>query len=137
MALSVTVLFVYEISREPLDGFAPNSHGRRVWSLARESLKVKVKGQGHQGQKTAFSALSAACVRFVFGKTSLAQAFRIGLSATFVPRNYHYCDFFLQILVSIEISIMTIVLTAYFVNIIRRYSVYCEVIVYLYFIHGV
>jgi len=38
------------------------------------SLKVNVEGQGHQGQKTAFSALSAACVRFVFGKTSLASS---------------------------------------------------------------
>ena len=27
---------------------------KRVWSLARTSLNVKVKGQGHQGQKTAF-----------------------------------------------------------------------------------
>ena len=34
-------LFVYE----PLNGFAPNSHGRRVWSLARKSLNVRVKGQ--------------------------------------------------------------------------------------------
>jgi len=50
-ALSVIfILFVYEISREPLNGFAPNSHGRRVWSLARMSLNVKVKGQGHEGQ---------------------------------------------------------------------------------------
>jgi len=39
-------LFVYEISRELLKGFAPNSHGRRVWSLAWTSLNVKVKGQG-------------------------------------------------------------------------------------------
>jgi len=30
---------------EPLNGFAQNSYGRRVWSLARTSLKVKVKGQ--------------------------------------------------------------------------------------------
>jgi len=44
-------LFVYEISQEPLNGFAPNSHGRRVWSLAGTSLKVRVKGEGHQGQK--------------------------------------------------------------------------------------
>jgi len=36
--------------------------------------RSKLKGQGHQGQKTAFSALSAACVRFVFGKTSLASS---------------------------------------------------------------
>jgi len=36
-------LFVYGISQEPLNGFAPNSQGRRVWSLARTSLNVKVK----------------------------------------------------------------------------------------------
>ena len=40
---TVCDFFVYEISREPLNGFAPNSHGRRVWSLVRTSLKVKVK----------------------------------------------------------------------------------------------
>jgi len=38
-------LFVYEISREPLNGFAPNWQGGRVWSLARTSSKVKVKSQ--------------------------------------------------------------------------------------------
>jgi len=32
-------LFVYEISLEPLNGFAPDSHGRGAWSLARTSLK--------------------------------------------------------------------------------------------------
>jgi len=41
-ALSLTFLFVYEISPEPLNRFAPNSQGRRVWSFARTSLKVKV-----------------------------------------------------------------------------------------------
>jgi len=41
LALSVTFLFVYKISCEPLNGFAPNSHGRRVWFLARTSLNVK------------------------------------------------------------------------------------------------
>jgi len=39
------------------------------------SLKVKVKGQGHQGQKTAFFGLSVACMQFVFNKTSLASSF--------------------------------------------------------------
>ena len=34
----------------------------------RTSLKANVKGQGHQEQKRHFSALSAACVRFMFGK---------------------------------------------------------------------
>ena len=55
LAPSVCVfLFVYEISPEPLNDFAPDSHGRRVLSLAWTSLKVKVKGQGYEGQKTAF-----------------------------------------------------------------------------------
>jgi len=34
--------------------FAPNSYGRRVWSLAGTNLNVKVKGQGHHGQKGIF-----------------------------------------------------------------------------------
>ena len=38
--------------------------------------RSKIKAQGHQGQKTAFSALSAACMRFLFGKTSLASSFQ-------------------------------------------------------------
>jgi len=59
---------------EPLNGFAPNSQRRRVWSLAWTSLKVKVKGQGHQGQKWHFLALSTACMQFVLGKTSLAAS---------------------------------------------------------------
>jgi len=40
---------------------------------------------------------------------------------------------FLQILV----FIITVVLIAYFVNIILRYYVYCEVVVCLYFVHVV
>ena len=74
IALYVTFLFVPQISREPLNGFAPNSHGRCVWSLARTSLDVKVKGQRSRSPETKrhFSALSVACVRFTFGKTSLA-----------------------------------------------------------------
>ena len=47
LALSVTC-FVYEISRESLNGFVPNSHGRRVWSFAQTSLNVKVKDQDYQ-----------------------------------------------------------------------------------------
>jgi len=50
LALPVTFLFVCEISRDRLNGFAPNSQGRRVLSLARTSLNAKVKGQGHLGQ---------------------------------------------------------------------------------------
>ena len=40
----------------------------RVWRS-----RLKVKGQGLQGQKRHFPALSAACVWFIFGKTSLAS----------------------------------------------------------------
>jgi len=57
---------VNQISREPLNGFAPNSPARRLWSLARTTLKVKVKGQGHHGQKKHFSVLSTACMRFIW-----------------------------------------------------------------------
>jgi len=52
----VLLLFVYEISRQLLNGFASKSQGRRVWSLAWTSLNVKVNGRGHQGQITGFSA---------------------------------------------------------------------------------
>ena len=64
-------LFVYEIYLEPLNGFAPNSRGRYASSLAWKSLKVKVKVQKLRSPetKTAFSALSAACVPFMFGTT--------------------------------------------------------------------
>ena len=66
-------LFVYmKYLGEPLNGFAPHSHGRRVWSLAGTSLKVKVNGQGHQRQKATFFGRS--CVRFMYGKTSLASS---------------------------------------------------------------
>ena len=49
-------LFVYDTSQEPLNGLAPNSQGRRVWSIARTSLNVKVKGQRSRlpGTKMAF-----------------------------------------------------------------------------------
>jgi len=67
---------VYEIPLEPLNGFAPNSQGRRVCSLAGMSLRVKVKGQRSRSPrtKTVFSALSVACVQFMFGKISLASS---------------------------------------------------------------
>ena len=51
---------------------------RRVWSVARTSLKVKVKDQRSRSPGTKrrhFSAVSAACVRFMFGKTSLASSY--------------------------------------------------------------
>jgi len=39
--------------------FASNLQRRRVWSVARTSLNVKVKGQGHQGQKERKTAESS------------------------------------------------------------------------------
>ena len=56
LALSVTFLFVYEISREPLNEFVPNSQGRCVWSLAQTTLNVKVKGQVARDRKCRFRA---------------------------------------------------------------------------------
>jgi len=41
-------------------------------------MSLKVRGQGHQGQQTAFPALLATGVPFMFGKTSLASSFIIG-----------------------------------------------------------
>jgi len=38
-------------------------------------VKVKVKGQGHQGHKRLFAALSAAYKQFMFGKRTLASDF--------------------------------------------------------------
>ena len=53
--------------------------GIRVWSLARTRLKVKVKGQRSKVKVTRakrhLSDLSAACVRFMYGKTSLASSY--------------------------------------------------------------
>ena len=54
LPLSVTFWFMNEIFWEHLNGFpylvASNSH-RCVWFVTRLSLTVRVKGQGHQGQK--------------------------------------------------------------------------------------
>jgi len=56
---------------EPLNGFAPNSHGRHVWFVSQMNLEVKVKGQGYRGQKGIFWPFSS--LRAVYcGKTSLA-----------------------------------------------------------------
>ena len=40
-------LVVHQISLKPLNGFVPNSQGGHDWFLARTSLNVKFKGQGH------------------------------------------------------------------------------------------
>jgi len=80
---------------EPLNGFVPNLHGRRVWSLARTSLNVKVNAQGHQVQissplKMHCNVLAAnnvmqqqtgpfhrGCVRFMFVKHLFSSSFFI------------------------------------------------------------
>jgi len=69
-AVSLWFLFVCKISPELLNGFAPNLYVRRVWSIAPKSLKVR-----SPGKKRYFSALSAACMQLMFGKTSLASSF--------------------------------------------------------------
>jgi len=63
--LSVVFCLCMKCLGEPLNGFVPNSDGRRVWSLTQTSLKVKVT----RDKKLYFSALLAACVRFMFSKT--------------------------------------------------------------------
>jgi len=75
VALSVTFLFVYEISREPLNGFAPNSHGRHVWSLARML-----------GRVWRSRSISAACVRFMFEKKHLCSSV-IDVAINKLPRS--------------------------------------------------
>ena len=56
------------------------------------------EGQGQQGQKTAFLALSEACVQFMFGKTSLASSLFINFfwKRTFAltsTRSQHWTTF--------------------------------------------
>jgi len=68
---SVVFLSVYELSREPLNGFAPHSHGRCLCLVPiQTSLKVKVT----MDKKQHFLALLAAHMRFMFGKTSLGSS---------------------------------------------------------------
>ena len=80
-------LFVYEISLELLNGFVLNSHRGCVWS-------DEFEGQGQRsrspGIKRHFSALSVACMQFMFGKTSLASSFD-----NFYIVMFHYIAVFL------------------------------------------
>jgi len=61
-------MFVHEISTELQNGLAPNSHGRRAWSLAQTSVKVNVKGQRLRSPGTKngifqpFQCLCAVCL---------------------------------------------------------------------------
>jgi len=70
---AVTFLFLYEISRGTIEQICTK--------LTEKTCLVpcsdKFECQGHQGQKQLFSALSAACVWFMFGKTFLASSFDI------------------------------------------------------------
>ena len=66
---SFFILFVYEISR----GTAERICAKFTRNTCLVPRSDKFEGQSHQGQKTAFSALSAACMRFMFGNTSLAS----------------------------------------------------------------
>jgi len=68
-------LFLHETSLELLNCFAPNSHGRHVWSLTRTSLKVKVKVT--RDKKQHFSAFLAVCMQFMFRKTSVSSVIAI------------------------------------------------------------
>ena len=54
-----------------------------------EALKVKVKGQGLRGQKRHVSALSAACVRFMFGKISLTSSLLLLLLLLLIFSRYN------------------------------------------------
>ena len=67
-------LFVYEISLELLNGFAPNSHGRRVWSLIRTSWRSRSKVKVTRYRKRHFWPFRQP-VCGLFGKTSLASSF--------------------------------------------------------------
>jgi len=70
LVLSVTFLFVYEISREPLNRSVPNSHGRRLISRSDE-----LECQGHQGQKNNIFWPFWWPVYSLFGKTSSGSTY--------------------------------------------------------------
>ena len=120
-----------QVSREPLNGFALNSHGIPVWSLARLSLNVKSQRSKVKVTRDKFpppplkmhcNALAEnnvmqqkgsfrrcwgvmgvhrqpgrsviyveACVRFMFGRTSLASSLFLSLlPAVSIPLNKYY-----------------------------------------------
>ena len=56
--LRLFCLCINYLGIEPLNGFALNSHGRRVWSLARTSFKVKVIRQTSRSPGTRKAAFS-------------------------------------------------------------------------------
>jgi len=101
------VLFVHKISWEPLNGFVPDSHGRCVWSLARMSLKVKVKDQGHEGQMQHFLAIRRpACG--LFGKISLASSFWATVCKMVRPMQSVRCLFVCPVCLSCPVLSVTL-----------------------------
>ena len=60
--LLLSCCLFYEISQEPLNGSAPNSRGRRVWSLTRTSLKGKVTRDKKTLFLAVFGGLHAVCL---------------------------------------------------------------------------
>jgi len=61
---AVSLLFFFGANL--LKGFAPNSHGRHVWSLVWTSLTVEVKGQGRWGQNIIFGPFGGLRVVYVW-----------------------------------------------------------------------
>ena len=70
LALSVTFLFVNQLSREPLNGFAQNSQGRRVWSHSDEfeSQSQKSNVKVTRDKKKRHFGPFGVLLRFMFGK---------------------------------------------------------------------
>jgi len=62
MALSVTFLFVHEISQEPLNGFAPNSQEDVFGPSLRQVWMLRSKAKVTRDKKRHFSAFLVACV---------------------------------------------------------------------------
>ena len=94
LALSVTFLFVCESNISgTAERICAKFTGRRVWSLARTSLNVKVKGQGHQEQKCDVHSYhlphgSDGMVPSAAGHYFAASTLQIsGLHAVYVCRN--------------------------------------------------
>ena len=124
---------MYEVYREPLNGFAPNSHGRRVWCLARRSLKVKVKGQISKspGTKTAFFGPFGGLRAVMFGKTSLASSFLHLIYPTWSPALYRQRTVTsLQVCNAIKINFMFMWLTHTHIVCISQCSTYIALFIY-------
>jgi len=58
-----------------IPGIAEHNCSKFTWRTSLVPRLDEFEGQGHQGQKTTFLVLLAACVRFMFGKTPFASSF--------------------------------------------------------------